>query len=387
MAHRTELFKVPKAALLVGGVMPSQLLRWSTFYKKIYKIISFLLQFIYALCLVFFSTEIFRIAGSNTRAAAASLKCMTFATVIFAKLILIQSDKMRILLVRASKEEDRINRNHDGITFKMYSECVRYSNVTSFVIMGVITFSGAFFIIEGLSESNSDITENNSNYSQPLRRHPVQIWFPFDKNKYYGLALSYEVFHIVGTVVYCSVTQPLVVSVMVFLKAELKLLQHFLRNIKHNDALNTKESLIFVVKKYQKIIEFIEEFNKSFQYIVLLEYCVTSLILAAILIDVIQGVKMQFNLSFFLVSLFQLYSLSWNANEIIIESSTGLSMAILDTDWYNMNKECTCIIQMMLLRCSKPLSISILGIGQLTIDAAISRTKLTYSVFSVLSTS
>ncbi|XP_030746041.1 odorant receptor 30a-like [Sitophilus oryzae] len=379
MASETELFRFSKHLLLVTGLMPLHQIKWPAFYQNMYRGMSLGMQAVYGTCIVLFTIELMIVIKTDTQAAPPVLECLTFVSVVTAKIILLQSKKMTNIIDMAFKEEDLINQVKDKATLDIYSQHVKYCNKVCAVILFFLYATGALYLIDGYIENKAYLKQylKEYNYNKTLlaRPHPVPVWFPFDKNKHYNPAICYEVFHITSTVVYNSAAQQLIISVLIYLKADLRILQHIINTVeqrKENEKISMQECLKVAIKKYQKITAWVEDFNNSFRYIVLLEYCVTSLMLAAILVQIIQGVKVWFNTSFFILSFLQLFTLSWNANEIIIESSDALSKAIYETHWYNMDKESATLIKIMLLRCQRPLSITIPGIGPVTTDAAVS---------------
>ncbi|XP_030746024.1 uncharacterized protein LOC115874870 [Sitophilus oryzae] len=236
---------------------------------------------------------------------------------------------------------------------------------------------------------------NSSNANQTMeatKPHAVQIWFPFDKNNKYMLAMTYECFHITQSLMINGAAQALINSTMVFFRAQLKCLQFFIKNfdttLVNGEIMcdGIEESIKLLIIKYQQVIRCVQEFNNCFQDILLLDYSVISLQLATILIDLYQGKQMAFNSFFFVLISLQLFLMSWNANEIIEESSTGLLNALYESNWYTQkNKATKSLILMTMMRTSRPLSISIGPFGKLTMNAAISRMKLAYSVLSLLS--
>ncbi|XP_030746038.1 odorant receptor 10a [Sitophilus oryzae] len=289
--------------------------------------------------------------------------------------------------------------SHDIENRKMFKSLYNiYSIITQTVYSScIISFAVAFYL-----ERNQKITEGfhqiykwkktisaNVTIEKP---QAVPFWFPFDKEKHYFLAMSYQMYHIVQTMFLVGSTQALMNSVLVFVKAELKMLQY---EAEHFDTFSSvsdnvlksgfpEKNLRELVIKHQQIIRWVKDFNACFKTIFLLDYCITSLQFATTLIQIIQGVKILFNLTFLIHCFLELLALSWNANEILIESSTGLSKALFNSPWYKHSKYCKFLIRIMIMRCGKPLTMSIGPLGQMNIDMAISRVKLSYTCLSLL---
>ncbi|CAH1124686.1 unnamed protein product [Ceutorhynchus assimilis] len=206
------------------------------------------------------------------------------------------------------------------------------------------------------------------------------IRFPY-KYQYYKTALFFQFLHIALATIYNVSVQPLVLSVMIFLKAKLRILQYRIRNIEQVVDKTLKQ----LIKEHQELIQLHGEFNASFQYIVLTEYCATFLTLALSFIELLQAQRILFHLFFSGYVSIQLFTIVWNANEILLENSVGLAKALYDSPWYKMDKTSKILIHIMLMRCIKPLTIFIGPFGYMDFNAAVSRVKLAYSVVSVFS--
>lgn len=207
--------------------------------------------------------------------------------------------------------------------------------------------------------------------------------------------MAQQVMNISQSMCFNIAIQALVQSVMVFIKAEFKILQHKVRslNLYEDIKIENKETedeifiiLKFAVGKHQELIRWVEQFNDSIKYLLLLEYCVTSLMLASTLIQIIQKIKVIFNIFFFILCMIQIFLLAWNANEILLESSVGLQDALYKSLWFDQSAQSKILIFFMMMRCRRPLALSIGPFGPMTVDAAVSRVKLAYTFLSVMST-
>lgn len=63
-----------------------------------------------------------------------------------------------------------------------------------------------------------------------FKPHIIPFWFPFNKDNHYILAMAYQIWHIYQTLAINGAVQALINSVMVFLRANLKILQYQIRN-------------------------------------------------------------------------------------------------------------------------------------------------------------
>lgn len=188
------------------------------------------------------------------------------------------------------------------------------------VVCAYLALYSVFFV--GLYKSYTYYKNHPNVKPEDPKPHTVLFWFPFDHNHYYKIAIAYESFHIFQTLNYNGVAQSVVSSgkslinyiflcefcgnvlVMVFLKIELKVLQHHIRAIqggsrdyqkvlikcaiKHQQIIQSvKCGLIFLVN-HSSFCRWVNDFNNNFRFIILFEYSMISLTLATILIDILQ---------------------------------------------------------------------------------------------------
>nr|QXE93240.1 odorant receptor 14 [Eucryptorrhynchus brandti] len=384
MTLENQLFEICKILMLYGGIWMQEMPNWSKFSRKLYKVSSFLSQTLFVSCLPLFSVQLCITFGTDIETGIGTLKNITFVAVICFKMFFIQSKKFNKLIKLATNRELQIMSSLDSEIKRIYRTHVTYAHRIIIAIVLCLHITGYVYMGDGLYRSYSFYKTHQNVTDHTPKPHPVQVWFPFNKNKFYKTAMAYQIMHIVFVLNYNGCAQAVIHSVLVFVKAEMKILQYTVRNI--NISENSRKTLKMCVLRHQTMARWISEFNGGFQYILLLEYCVTSFTLATILIEILQGKMIAFNMIFFTLSISQLFFLSWNANEILLESSSGLSNAIYDCTWYNLDQSSKSIIKFMIMRCSKPLTISIGPFGSMTIDAAASRLKLSYSVASVFST-
>ncbi|XP_060530227.1 odorant receptor 49b-like [Cylas formicarius] len=105
--------------------------------------------------------------------------------------------------------------------------------------------------------------------------------------------------------------------------------------------------------------------------------------LAAVLFQIFAERDIFFNVLYLCLCLSQLLILSWNANEILLQS-TELSQTLYESKWVDQNETIKACMQIMVARCLRPLSLTIGPFGSINLDVAISRIKLAYTCVSVI---
>ncbi|XP_066247216.1 odorant receptor 10-like [Euwallacea similis] len=259
------------------------------------------------------------------------------------------------------------------------------------VMSASCSYMTRIYIADGLYRIYSFYETNSNVKPTDLKLHCVLFWFPVNKDEYYKMSMVYEMFHIFQTLNYNGANLffilILFISVMAFLKTKLKILQHNASSMKYFNISNIEDILKGYSKKHQELIKWVKDFNISFQYIILLYYSMISVTLATILIGIIQICKNIFNAIFFTMNFVQLFALSWNANEILHESSSNLTDAIYLCPWYKFDTTSKYLVFFILLKYKNPLAVANGPFDYLTIEVTTLRVKLSYTVFSVLSPS
>nr|QXE93241.1 odorant receptor 15 [Eucryptorrhynchus brandti] len=400
--QKYELFNSCKLLMIIAGVWSNKIKFSSDYKRKAYKIYSIGGQLYYVSCVIPFVIKLYQtIKMKDIETLTAVLKSVTFITTIIAKMSLCQTEKITKLISSAIEEEKAISSREDTNIKNIYSLHAKYCSAVVKVLISALYISGITCIAEAFYEAHQYFQDFNYLYpinktlAESLKKpHAVQFWFPFDKDKHYVWAMTYECVHIIQSLIFNGAAQALINTAMIFLQAELKILQHclthydkyYLKNPFVNIGNISVQTLKVFIVKHQKIIKWVEDFNHSFQNILLLEYLVISIMLATTLVELYQGDNLPFNTFFFMLCSMQLFILAWNANEILIESSSGLTDSLYNSPWYLEEENKTkVLVHIMMMRSLKPLAISIGPFGIMTMNAALSRMKLAYSVLSVMS--
>ncbi|XP_060531417.1 uncharacterized protein LOC132705025 isoform X2 [Cylas formicarius] len=392
MASKKELFKFTKWLMLASGIWRLKITIASGFLQNLYKVYSITSQIIYDSVVIMFIVEFYRLYTVDRAKAVENLSRLIFVVLLIVKLTLCQSEKMIDLLSLTLDEESRISAINDPETQKIYRIHVKYSNSLT-AIIAICSFSLAIYLTEMGFESNYKSNRRQKFDNDTLETAlAVQVWYPFDKNKHFGIVMAHQTVEILLTALYSGSVHAFSNSVMIYLRAQLKILQHYFRHFHHpfdrfENDLRTRSSFHILrnyCRKHQKLINWIEEFNGSFKYIMFLEYCVSSLLLAAVIFQIFAGIEVLFNTVYLVLIICQLMALAWNADEILVES-TKLSLALYESEWYNQDKKVIILIHFMMQKCRTPLTLNIGAFGPMTVSAALSRFKLAYSYVSVMS--
>ncbi|XP_060530805.1 odorant receptor 49b-like isoform X2 [Cylas formicarius] len=377
MSADRDMFKVAKILMISGGTWKLKMTK-SKRLQFFYSLYSVVVQVLYAsgppsllISLVYlFQTDIAKAIENISRLIVVTLQVL--------KVLLCQSEGVVRIFSSAVREQVDIYRQRDGVICKIYRDHVNYCKWTTTPVAVLFLLSGMF-----LSEIGIETTykfeqlqrRSNETLELPLT---VPFWYPFDQNEHHLAALLFQVFQSQFTALYCAVTQAYYNSIFIFVRAQLKILQHNFRNfddrceasgqISENFTLTALKKLCL---KHQNLIRSVEELNDSLKSIMLLEYSVTSILLAALLFQIMAQIGVAFNIFVFFILSCQLMAMAWNCNEIIIQS-TGLASALYESRWYEHSQQVKRIVQVMVLRCQMPLNLTIGPFGPMTANDGLS---------------
>ncbi|XP_050303723.1 odorant receptor 45b-like [Anthonomus grandis grandis] len=387
-----NLFGLVRIMLIVAGLWPLEIPNVSTFWQRLYKLYYAFSFGIYVTFPFPFICALINDIENQQPRVLEEFSRLVFVIMIIFKMMIIRSQKIKDMIILLSSDEKKILLNKDRYILRIYQFHVGYCKKIIFFVAASLYVTGSINVLNGFFELYKWSKVNQLPKEKGPKPHLVPFWFPFNKDKYYVLFMTYEVWHIVQTLTVNGAVQALINAVMVFLRANLKILQYHIKNFDGNCNINSREdyikcatkSLTGLILRHQQLIKWVKDLDSSFKNIFLIEYSVTSIQLATVLIQIIELVHIPFNGTFFIHCTLQLLAICWNANEIIIESSTGLLEALYSSNWFNQPKQISFLIYFMMIRCGRPLSLRIGPFGNMDLNAALSRVKLAYSCVSVL---
>ncbi|XP_060524337.1 uncharacterized protein LOC132700807 [Cylas formicarius] len=339
--------------------------------KRIYRVYSLFFQLFCHSTALSSLVEIPSLLKSDVDAAMDNANRIVVYIVIIIKMIIWQSKRM-VRLLGVVLEQDQQMRSaalNDQEILRLYGGHVRYNQKFMFVL--VLSGTSIAFVIAAIGDINVyqfvQSPENANATEKPL---PCRYWYPFDRNKYYLVALVDQ--HVRPTLgCFClGVTSASLNSLAIFVRVQLKVLQHHFQHF-HQQQDKALDSLKLLCVKHQLLIEYTIEFSESLKHIVLLDYSVSSVTFAVLILQVTAGEELIISVTILTFTTLQLMTFSWNCNEIIVQS-TELATALFESDWYDQEESAKVLIHIMMMRCQKPLCLRIGWLGVMDLEAGMS---------------
>ncbi|XP_060534147.1 odorant receptor 49b-like [Cylas formicarius] len=391
METQKQLFHYAIFALKLTGMWRLGTPHFPNIFEYIYVIYSLVLKVICMSLTVSMAVDIPNVLRTDPDKAIDSISKLTYCILLFAK-VLSYPNISREILPQALSYERCIYDQHHSATMEIYTKHVNFCHTLSKFFYVSTMFTGTAFSGFGIINS-LQFHKHNTNSNQTLNKPlPLQLWYPYDKNRHHVWALMHQVVSISVWTIFIISLQVFSNSTLIFLRSQLKVLQNQFRNFnKHvggdEHVLDRGRAVIKSLKAlcvaHQNLLRYIQVVNEAFKATIFFEYAVISLILGMVLFQIIAGLEASLNSTFGFVVISQLMLLSWTTDEIVVQSSE-LASALYESKWFEQNKKSMLFIRFMIMRCQKPISIDIGPFGPMTMFSAMSRLKLAYSYTSVM---
>ncbi|XP_060531894.1 odorant receptor 67c-like isoform X2 [Cylas formicarius] len=366
--------------MIAGGIWRLQTATSSSVSSWVYTIYSYSIQVFYSTLVVSLVVEfVVRYRANNMEGAIENLSKTIFGILLMLKLLLCQSNKLVNLTRSAIKEEEEVFKKDDKAIQTIYKSHVRYSSKITYTVAVYSFLLGGYLIEIGITNSYLFYKAHkgfNVSLEKPL---PMPLWYPFDRNKYHVWALVHQIVEVFLTALYSGSVQAFTNAAIIFVRSQLKILQYLLANF---DAYSVTDEFLEVddvglhtlkvfLRSHHKLIIWMEDLDNSFKELLLIEYIVSSLLLAAVIMQIFAGKDAVFHTIYLMLIFLQLVVLAWNADEVK-EQSANLANALYNSSWYKHSQQVKVFILVMMMRCQKPLTLSIGPFGAMTADAALS---------------
>ncbi|XP_050295705.1 odorant receptor 30a-like [Anthonomus grandis grandis] len=386
-----RLLKIPMYLSCLVGIWPIILVE-NPHLRRLYDIFAAILYYYY-LEYIFRAyyqiTVLLRADNLNVEEILGNVCITLIYTVSMFRLKAFSSDEVKALFNTVIETENDISKNPDDKIRKLYDLFVKSTTIYNilFCFNGwVVSF--LYFIHPFLIEL-PEVTVNNKTIT--LRVLPLSTWWPFDIQEHYWFAYCWNIFDgTLGSSIVIN-SDMLTFSLIVFALSQLHILDYkveqFGKNISKNLSEKEKELIernefIELVKEHQKLISYVDTFNKSMKYVMLFDFLQCSVQMATI---TLQLLVMEINVQniifvgeFLLTMLIRLVIYYFNANEIIYQSQK-LAITAWKANWCDSSKDVKHMFMFFIARCQRPIRLQIGPFAIMSLETFITILKATYS--------
>ncbi|XP_060534083.1 odorant receptor 2a-like [Cylas formicarius] len=286
--------------------------------------------------------------------------------------VVIRSDGFIDLISQVEREEKRLMRSEVGEIVNSHHKEIRFSNVVSATFVVLTSCTGASLIWENFRSNMAVVGYNRKNNASLERPILVDLYY-FNVNK-----LHHENFILVVTeIVLCfntlviASTKMIVYACITFAASALRCLHIRFRKLglQRDDAFN---DLKLLIDDHQTIIEFVKILNEFIKFLLLLEYFLNSLNVAAVSVQFLtQEARLLLIPAFYLCFvLVQVFILGLTTDEIKVQS-LALSDALYASPWHQQSEEVKKMILTVLTRTQRPLELTVGPFNAMTMQSAL----------------
>ncbi|XP_060525110.1 uncharacterized protein LOC132701321 isoform X2 [Cylas formicarius] len=353
--------------------------------KKFYAVYSIIMQTVCASPIVSYTLDVPSLLKSNQTEAFSIIGVIIFFAIIITKMLMCQSQSIVNLIRIAVQPNFQAVKDLNVEVEAIYKKQTRLNNYLITIVIGSMTILVVSVSVFGDFTCYMYFKQYSNATDKPMLQN---YWYPFDTNKYYALVLVEQHIRVTLSAFCIATVNAFVICIIIFARLQLKLLQYGFRNFdkltRHKNSAEGASVLKQLYQKHLDLIGFIADLNQSFSFIIFIEYMISSITFAAQILQIIDGgEKLLFACGALFYTIIQLLIFSWSSNEIIIQSKE-LATALFESNWYDYDKEIKVMAHIMIMRCQKPLSLTIGRFGVMDLDVGVSRLKLAYSYTSVM---
>ncbi|CAH1107764.1 unnamed protein product [Psylliodes chrysocephalus] len=289
--------------------------------------------------------------------------------------------------------EKKIMDSKDEKLIEIIKNYARQNKIVSQSLIVTIIIVTSLFVVHPLGLDPIEKINPITNITKIIKPLPLSSWFPFDEQTYYRPAYLWHILDCYVGASFVNNTDIFSFGIITFPLGQIVILNHILSNFEkyvnkvQNQLGVERDEASFVtlreiILKHKDIIEYIKVFNEEMNMIVLMDFLQSSLQLAAIMLELMFFELNLFNtvysVMFVISMLTRLFGYYWYANEILVESA-NIPMAIWSGKWYEEPLKTQSMMLLMMLRCSRPLTMDIGPFNTMSINTLIGILKATYS--------
>ncbi|KAK9309029.1 hypothetical protein QLX08_001212 [Tetragonisca angustula] len=235
---------------------------------------------------------------------------------------------------------------------------------------------------------------------------PLSDWMPYDLRssiQLYTISLAYQTIGLFICANASVANETLIAGLMIQIGAQFEIFCHRLKNLSslvtatRSNSVSDEEFKIRcrriledLVEHHLEIYEFAETVNGVFQYMIFLQFSISSVVLCLSIykLSTIDPFSMNFvwSGSYLCCMLMQVYLYCWFGNEMMLKSKK-VSDAIYEMDWMTLPADLMKDLLLVLVRTKRPVKMTSGHVVVLSVDSFTTIMKMTYSSYNLLSNS
>ncbi|XP_044746198.1 uncharacterized protein LOC123307818 [Coccinella septempunctata] len=321
------------------------------------------------------------------------------------KVWVFESEAARNLLKESLEIEERMADSGIQENLRILRRNKRINVKLSIIYTLMITSAFVMFCNALLiqTETNWKEIERNLNgtlSSKSVKRQPIVFTLPYMSGGWFYIGMFAQTLGVIFVILYSIATQSIFFTYVTFTVAQIQALRHSLKNFEENvdySICQSKESCIEQSLKrniltHQKLIRYVKSLDGFLKYATLFDFAFYSLQIGATVSKILSEIKhseysaVLFHVNYLCFNYLGLHFNYTSAYEIIFESS-GLSMSIYESRWYEQKVNIRRSYIMMMRQMKHPLCLHIGPLYAMSNEMLILIIKAAYSYVTLLSKS
>nr|QXE93210.1 odorant receptor 29 [Eucryptorrhynchus scrobiculatus] len=381
-----QFMRYTKCLMLASGIWPMRYLK-NPILHMLYRFWGILLQTLHTTGTVTMWTEFFYLLGMNDmKKLTDNIRTGISCFLVVIKVFIFQSARFTKVLNHVIEQERIFSNSEDEEIRKLHLNSAKYVRTFAKLIAGLV-YSTALLLIVSTYVAGMKVRND------PLAEKPaiLLVRLPFDQNEYYGTALFLQASFVVLFSILYGMTQVLYISIMVFAKMRLHILQHQIRNFDYYKRMSLVPvddigMMKRLIRDHQTVIRFVGDLNEAIRLMLLVEFLFSSLNIATAVFQLISDQNLNdslFSLQCILLIIGQLLVLVWHADVINVES-VNVASALYEFPWYEKSVEIQKMAHIMTIRAQRPLRLTIGPFKPLTNQIISQVINVAYSYITIM---
>ncbi|XP_060534044.1 odorant receptor 30a-like isoform X2 [Cylas formicarius] len=368
-----SFLKFSERIMILTGIWHPALITGKSALQKLYLTYYVFVKLYFALFFTSASMELFLSVGPG-RSSPRLFKQLSYIipslSIFYAKIACGTVNFRRIVSYVKEKEKLFCNCEDEDIS-NLHSRCYRIARLVNMILILTVASTGIAVVLENLWRNINTLPYNSTSEIVSI----IELHYFGISRKPAMVFVLLEEFMCVFNTTLTLATKSITLTCVIFAGYALKVLQIKFRNIGQDGDVNS--SLNHVITQHQDVTRYISRLNDLVKYLILIEYVLESLNVAAVSVGLVTNGSQTVlsSVSYLSYLLLQIFLLGWTANE-----SIALSDALYECSWYEQNESSRKVLLLMIAFTQKPLKLTIGPFDAMTLQSALTVIKGSYSL-------
>nr|WJJ63302.1 odorant receptor 2 [Pachyrhinus yasumatsui] len=384
------LLQIPRVCMYLAGMWPIEQIKNRRIKRLflIYKYFIFTYYFIFNILLIIEFLRLVQQQKEFERISNAAGEVVTLSY-LWVKAIIFHRNKIPQNFLLLLKYEKYIWKSKDKDVTDLYKMILKYCRYFNSCVIFFAIFTVIFFYVIHIAGSEGILNLGIEYWDFEKRAFMHEIYFPFDKKHFFYFIFGCNILYTILTIFLYVSCQTILYVYIIFAITRLMILQislkktHILAEDAHVDRVIIMK---ICIKEHQDLIRLVNILNHSIKSLFLMDFLLNSFKVAFNLFQVMKVTSLSdllFPLLYALMITWEVVSIGCISNEIKIQS-LGIADASYQSLWYKENKNTKRLVNILIMRAQRPLTLTIGPLQPMTTETIITILKAAYSYVTLM---